>query len=666
MNAILSILVCFAMLFSGGAALPEQPETATTWTLRNLSITTDEGSATLTPELRLTTALGSEAALLQFEVANGGDVLLPVAGELTNDGVRFRLSEDGSVYSLSNDALLELMEADAEELLPLTYMADYLNSYSALLQRSMNDASFQQKASQVMTGLLVSACGGETEPFSVGIDGADVPALRVELELTPEGLLNLLDGLASCGIAEIEDMLDSYMLLFSAAMDEDYASLSDFTAELRELLAEEDMEDSFSLPMELCWTTEAPGYLEAAMDCAIDDTSSVLLDFTEIFTEERTDLDMTLILDTDDGMGSTNSMEFRMAGYVNGPANAPESVELNLAVSSQSGWESEYEEEDAMHSFTSDSSTDFSLDLSAEVVDGLEHATIDFEASQSSSYDYDGDVSDYESELSAYITADDSSEDDGSVTTAVTIDVDVDDESVSISYELNRAEGAPVPSFDESKTVDLAEALGEDEGGDGSVALTSDLLRLSADATTLCADESVAAMLELLGIDPDAVSDDDTLYEDYDDEYEYDDEYDYDDDYDYHDYDYDDDIVTVYSMDEAEPIYGSALPSFTVPDDLALDSIDVSESYLDASYCSDDGERSMDLSFYDYGESQGEYYVLEDGALKDADVIVSIEAMDEEGTMFSADVGRANGLYSFYFYGFAQEEVEAVLASLQF
>ena len=74
----------------------------------------------------------------------------------------------------------------------------------------------------------------------------------------------------------------------------------------------------------------------------------------------------------------------------------------------------------------------------------------------------------------------------------------------------------------------------------------------------------------------------------------------------------------------------------------------------------------MDLSFFDYGESQGEYYVLEDGALKDADVIVSIEAMDEEGTMFSADVARANGLYSFYFYGFAQEEVEAVLASLQF
>ena len=644
MNAILSILVCFAMLFSGGAALPEQPETATTWTLRNLSITTDEGSATLTPELRLTTALGSEAALLQFEVANGGDVLLPVAGELTNDGVRFRLSEDGSVYSLSNDALLELMEADAEELLPLTYMADYLNSYSALLQRSMNDASFQQEASQVMTELLVSACGGETEPFSVGIDGADVPALRVELELTPEGLLNLLDGLASCGIAEIEDMLDSYMLLFSAAMGEDYASLSDFTAELRELLAEEDMEDSFSLPLELCWTTEAPGYLEASMDCAIDDTSSVLLDFTEIFTEERTDLDMTLVLDTDDGMGSTNSMEFRMAGYVNGPANAPESVELNLAVSSQSGWESEYEEEDAMHSFTSDSSTDFSLDLSAEVVDGLEHATIDFEASQSSSYDYDGDVSDYESELSAYITADDSSEDDGSVTTAVTIDVDVDDESVSISYELNRAEGAPVPSFDESKTVDLAEALGEDEGGDGSVALTSDLLRLSADAAALSADESVLALMELLDIDPDEMPADVTEYEE--DEYS----------------------VTVYSMDEAAAIYAGALPAFTLPDGLTVDEIYVSESTLDAYFRSDDGARRIDLNCFNdyYYSASKKFYAYQDGTLVPADASVQLLVEESQDAVFSANVYFPDSTCFFCFDGFSQEEVEAFLTTLQF
>ena len=193
MNAILSILVCIAMLFSGGAALPEQPETATVRTLRNLSVTTDAGSVTLAPELRLTTAIGSEQAIAQFEVVRGGDVLLPMAGELTNDGVRFRLRDGGSVYSLTSEALLELTEADDADAQLMALMVDYLNSYSALLSRTMNDASFQQELSRTMIDLFVSACGGEAEQVTLEIDGVEVPAQRAQLELTPEAALNLLD-----------------------------------------------------------------------------------------------------------------------------------------------------------------------------------------------------------------------------------------------------------------------------------------------------------------------------------------------------------------------------------------------------------------------------------------------------------------------------------------
>ena len=203
----------------------------------------------------------------------------------------------------------------------------------------------------------------------------------------------------------------------------------------------------------------------------------------------------------------------------------------------------------------------------------------------------------------------------------------------------------PVPSFDESKTVDLAEILREDEDSAASIALMSDVLKLSADATSLCADESVLAMLELLGIDPEAMLDD-TVYEE--DDYE------------------DDDTATVYSMDEAAEIYAGVLPAFTVPDGLELDYIDVSDSYLDASFGSADGERYLDLSCFDYGYSHGEFFVLEDGTLVPAGAVVNIDALDEENTAFSADVGVPTGMCSFYFYGFAREEVEAFLASLQF
>ena len=648
MNAILSILVCFAMLFSGGAALPAQPETATVRTLRNLSVTTDAGSVTLTPELRLTTAIGSEQTIAQFEVVNGDDVLLPMMGELTKDGVRFCLSDGGSVYSLSSDALLELMEAGDADAQLMALMVDYLNSYSALLSRTMNDASFQQEFSRTMIELLVSACGGEAEQVTLEIDGAEVPANRALLEITPEAALNLLDGLASCGVTEVEDMLNSYMLLLASAMGEDYASLSDLSAELRAQLAEGDMADEFSFPMELTWTTEGPAHAEIAMDFDVDEPTAMQLAVTSTSTDEKTDLDMTLSFTTDDGMGNTNQMDFHMTEQVDGPLNAPENVELHVEATSQNDWKSEYSEEGVeavVHSYVSSSAMNFALDVNAAVVDGLDRATIDLSANQSSSYDYDGDVNTDESVLSAHISSDDRSEADGSVTTAVAMDIDVDGDVVTISWELNRAEGMPVPSFDESKTVDLAEILREDEDSAASIALMSDVLKLSADATSLCADESVLAMLELLGIDPEAMLDD-TVYEE--DDYE------------------DDDTATVYSMDEAAEIYAGVLPAFTVPDGLELDYIDVSDSYLDASFGSADGERYLDLSCFDYGYSHGEFFVLEDGALVPAGAVINIDALDEENTAFSADVGVPTGMCSFSFYGFAQEEVEAVLASLQF
>ena len=652
MNAILSILVCIAMLFSGGAALPEQPETATVRTLRNLTIATDEGSVTLTPELRLTTAIGSEQAIAQFEVVRGDDVLLPMAGELTKDGVRFRLRDGGSVYSLTSDALLELMEAGDADAQLMALMVDYLNSYSALLSRTMNDASFQQELSRTMFELFVSACGGEAEQVTLEIDGAEVPAQRAQLELTPEAALNLLDGLASCGVTEVEDMLNSYMLLLAAAMGEDYASLSELTADLRAQLAEEDVADEISIPIELTWTTEGPAHAEIAMDFDVDEPTAMQLAVTSTSTDEKTDLDMTLSFTTDDGMGNTNQMDFLMTEQVDGPLNAPENVELHVEATSQNDWKSEYSEEGVeavVHSYVSSSVMNFALDVNAAVVDGLEHATIDLTDSQIFTYDYDGDVDTDEALSSAHITADERNEADGSVTTAVAMDIAVDGENVQLSWELNRAEGMPVPSFDESKTVDLAEILREDEDSAASIALMSDALKLSADATSLCADESVLAMLELLGIDPEAMLDDGTVYEEYGGD------------------EYDDDTATVYSMDEAAQIYEGTLPAFTVPEDLELDYVDVSEAYLDAYFRSDDGARRIDLNcFNDYYFASKKYYAYQDGKLVPADASVQLLVEESQDAVFSANVYFPDSTCFFCFDGFSQEEVEAFLTTLQF
>ena len=235
------------------------------------------------------------------------------------------------------------------------------------------------------------------------------------------------------------------------------------------------------------------------------------------------------------------------------------------------------------------------------------------------------------------------------MTTAVAMDIAVDGENVQLSWELNRAEGMPVPSFDESKTVDLAEILREDEDSAASIALMSDALKLSADATSLCADESVLAMLELLGIDPEAMLDDGTVYEEYGGD------------------EYDDDTATVYSMDEAAQIYEGTLPAFTVPEDLELDYVDVSEAYLDAYFRSDDGARRIDLNcFNDYYFASKKYYAYQDGKLVPADASVQLLVEESQDAVFSANVYFPDSTCFFCFDGFSQEEVEAFLTTLQF
>ena len=60
MNAILSFIVCIAMLVSPTGMLPAKPETATTWTISDLTIAVGDESVTLAPEARFAAAVGAE------------------------------------------------------------------------------------------------------------------------------------------------------------------------------------------------------------------------------------------------------------------------------------------------------------------------------------------------------------------------------------------------------------------------------------------------------------------------------------------------------------------------------------------------------------------------------------------------------------------------------
>lgn len=642
MNAILSIIVCFAMLFSGGATLPAQPETATVWTLRNLSVTTDEGSVTLNPELRLATAIGTESARMQFGIVNGDDVLMPIAGEITPDCLRFTMGNSGCVYTLTDEALMDSMEGDEMALKAFEYMADYTDSYAAMMT-SMRSADFQWQLTDMVLDLLIRSCGATPEPTTVEIDGQQLPAQRVHLDVTTDAMLDMLEGVASCGIPEVENMVASYTLLYGALLGEDCESMDEFIAFLR---AQIEADDALNVvyPMDLVYICGSELiYMDVKIDAmpgytTTDSSASMQYAILQIPTDDglRAEMSMSFALDEN---GDVSQMDFSMSELVTGPVDDPQSAELHAELTMKDSWAISVSDYDELPPSDSTFNDEVSLvmDLSAFVEDGLEHSTLDISGNIRSSTTFDGEESmDEDSYLRMHITSDDRPEDDGSVTSAVVIDLECDGEAGVISYELNRAEGAPVPEFDESKSVDLVKLLESEEFDPAILGFTADVSLISSDVAKLSTEESMIAMGELLG----------------DDEAEAESAY--------------DEPVMVDSIDAAAEIYQGGALSFELPEDLAAVEIFTTGNYLDAYYVSE-ADYGRSASLYcdiDYGNMH--YYAYQDGQLKPTEGVVDVRITDEESGAYNISVFRASDGCYFFISGFSPEEVDALLASLEF
>ena len=112
------------------------------------------------------------------------------------------------MYTLTDEALMDSMEGDEMALKAFEYMADYTDSYAAMMT-SMRSPDFQWQLTDMVLDLLIRSCGATPEPTTVEIDGQQLPAQRVHLDVTTDAMLDMLEGVASCGIPEVENMVAS-------------------------------------------------------------------------------------------------------------------------------------------------------------------------------------------------------------------------------------------------------------------------------------------------------------------------------------------------------------------------------------------------------------------------------------------------------------------------
>lgn len=612
MSLILSFILCFALAFSGPAGLPAEPETATTWTIRNVTLSDGDETITLNPEARITAAIGTEKAALHFEIADDGKVYLPISAEITPEELTFALSASNHAYSMTNAEFLKITDMDEEDIRLLNILSDLVTSYGALLGMSYGDEEQMTAYSQTVLETMISTCGSEFAPVEIEFAGETLEAQRAEFALTDESTFALLDALRTCGIEELETFLNSLLAIVNLEEDEAYP---DFTT-LAESLRGNDIEN-FNLPMAITYA-EADGFSYGLVESQIDvEEAEMSMGLREeiVSQGEETNVIMMMIADTPEA-----TFDYNITAQITGPLNAPEEMHLDYYISALQSvlvedGDGDYETETAMH-----------MTLDCVQTDGLYDANAEFTVNTA----FDGDIS---SDMNMRVNAVQRSEDDGSVTTDVAFELLIDEIEAYISFEINRSESAYADFFDGAELFELTEDTfnsDSDEMSPAAATLISDAALLSADAMQLATDESIQA-LSGLGGDIDPINP------------------------------VDDEVQTVSSLEEAAEVFEGTLPAYTPPEGFALTSIDADSNYVDIEYESEDS--GFEMSIYNYSSTTSTY-ALSDSKLFEIDRCVVLLRQYGDDYISSADVILPDGTTAYvYFYGTPTlDEVETILS----
>ena len=614
MNMILSIFMCFAMILGG--TVPAVPETATTWTIRNLTISVDDESVTLAPELRYTAAMGSEKSTMHLEVGMDDQTILPASAEITPEGVRFAIGSNGHSYSISDATLAELAGLDEETTQMLGIVTDFFKSYGTVLGLAIHDMDFAQKFSEAAMQAMIDACG-TVEEAEIQIDGETYPAQQIHFELSGKAMMGMMDALRGCGIAEVEEMIASCLKLVSMSAGEDIDSFA---------MLEELIEEDISIPMDMLVVTQDDFIYQSVSMEMYDEYSE-----TEIGMEAESIIRgdyslMNMTMNADDGL---TSFEFGMNMEAEGASEDNAKINADCDVRIVEDYSYTEDGGDAQE-FISVTENYMNFDITGEIADGLENMQISASVDVSEEYGYDDDVDTYEESAAMEISCTESIEDDGSVTAAWIMDVNAGNQVLGLAFDVNRSEGAVQDYFadttDYALTAEVLASASEDVPGQELMLLGTDAMAYAAEAYALTADESVMQLMEMFT----------AIYEGelyIDEDVEIVDE---------------DGATIVHSLEEAATIYSGKIPDYTAPAGYELIEVYAYEDTLTAYY---EGEKgSFEMHTYLYFDDSAVYYTMGEDGLKALDSVLLKFNCYEDGTVAYVDAIGNGYEATFYLY----------------
>lgn len=598
LNLLLSLLVCAALSVSGVSALPATPETATTTTIRNVTVGLDGSSVTLNPELEFVAAIGQNQALAHFEIRSGEDVLLPMSLELEADRARFALMNSGRAYAITDNELLGMAfdGASGKEIEQVkTVLNGLANIYYAdgAMTTMLRDEELSERFCAAVLENWCAQTGADARETEVEIDGESYPARTIELHADMEELVAAVDAAAGSQDAEVAavsrlvlEMLNQARALSGSLTDgfnlsgisplalNEAGEAVPLTSTLPAAGGSSDARaDSFLPNLEfdvelLLAEGEAVAYVKA--DAVIRDLDDISEQHLCYETTQRGDVTLLNYSVQETSGSEKTTMEIR--GDITDVMET--SAALNLTYSAEAGG-----------TFGKDGRISVSGSVCGSV--GEENdLRLDMEVKQEETL-----LGSAAARYADAVAADGTR--NGHAELALSIADEKDPHDLSLSFDIDRAKSAPVDDF-----ADLQELSLGDESGNGVALLRLELLGLAANAATLSAEESVLQLQELFregfafrwsGV---TRVDQNTEY------------------------------VNMYeadSVEDAAKVFEGRIPAFTPPTAYELDVIRVSPYSFYARYVNGDKAFVMDVDSYGMkweGSSVRYAMLQEDGSLQ--------------------------------------------------
>lgn len=721
MNAILSLFLSFAMLFTGGA-LPATVEDASTLTIQDFVLSYNDESYPLGYSLSVTAAAAQDELGLHLEVlSEDGEVLLPLSGRMTQDGVTFAIAEEGSAYTISAETLMEMLGMEEDDVSYIEEAAEQIASYigavSALEESQTNTVSVETRDA-MLDVLYANMQDMISEEIAWDFGNGEIDALHVNGVLSGMDLYKVLDGWLALDdemlAPAMQQVLDVFNTIFSMnyavisadadvieiadaasigviggadgptavyVSGEEYAPAENFT-QLIELLSAEDETlisqlESTQAEMDILSGMEGEtAYQSVNLYMNLDESMGAALNVNAdtAASPENSEIYFGMYLEQ-----GSDSIGYEVQALVDGPMENPASVDLEMMIQNNSVLDfTDYDAEELIEDLLYTTNTMY-VSGGYTYEDDLQDASLVMQFTESGLRYVDGEYDEEDDTSSVYLDfyMDEEKEEDGSLVSIFDINLSInDEENMGVSFSTVLSKAAAQDYFAGMNAAELP-ADGEDPAYES---LAGDAMLLLGDLMTISSDENILALTELFS--GESYADNEEYYdaEDYDEEYyedeDYDEEYgEYEEDYDAYyeqysqDEDYEGEDYTFLTLEEAAEVFAGNLIGYTAPEGYEIESVYVTSdgSYLNANYYNEDGYYiSLNQNCYE-DDSGFDFFAIENGAVSLLDSYTAEVYRSEADTgYYYAEIALPDGSLSVYFDDCDAETAQNILAGLEF